>query len=294
MKKKLIMLALIILIVTCVLTKNAFVANATERNLNVEESIARTISIEDPLTTAFKTNVKDPVAESLETVETKKGSNKYPDRKSSAATDDVEYYSSADNGLIEKDISVTDVTDHSPDDEFFSDNTELERTYAEVEDATELEGSYAEVEDANIEESIDWALNITYGTAGRLIIPDLGIDVALNQTYLSDGDYNQYVTDLWDSAAWFWVGDSQVVSDHDYQGFNGLYAAYSGCVGYVYHKDGTCSTIQCGSVNRNAWTDDYDIYDNDNSAFYMGYDVVMYTCNPSGWPSITVTYWNYQ
>lgn len=131
----------------------------------------------------------------------------------------------------------------------------------------------------------------TYGTAGRLIIPSLGINVAC---YYSDFDYCQVVTDMEDSAAYLTCDGTDFIADHRNQGFDGLYNAVAGTMAYLKYADGTIKELVCQEVCSNGYSDDYDIYDSSNCmSYYRGYPLFMYTCNPTGWPSITITYWSW-
>ena len=158
-------------------------------------------------------------------------------------------------------------------------------------------GSYLsdqEPEDIDIYESYNNTNDIpdvyTYGSAGRLIIPDLNINVA---AYYTDLHSSQGFVNAYDSAAYI-LDEVDIIADHCNQGFSGLYSAYPGCSGYFEYSDGSISYITCQSVSTNGWTDEYDLYDNyGTTAYTAGYPLVIYTCNPGGWPSVTITYWTW-
>lgn len=137
---------------------------------------------------------------------------------------------------------------------------------------------------------------LTYGDAGRLIIEDVGISVPLNLA-VCDVNLFQYYVDLPDSACLFDFRDegdlSLGIGDHNYQGFDALYYVTPGMVAKILQSDGTESDYICTYVDRNATNDRYYITDSqgrkvtciDENILYM------YTCNPEGWQSVTVTLW---
>lgn len=63
------------------------------------------------------------------------------------------------------------------------------------------------------------AAMINQGTYGRLVIPDVGINVALN---LVPSGEEQAVTDRKDSAAWIPWGRETLIADHKNQGFDAI------------------------------------------------------------------------
>lgn len=74
---------------------------------------------------------------------------------------------------------------------------------------------------------------------GRLVVPDVGVNVSIwNTAGLSPKD-KQYFVDLPDSAAW-WAGPTiSVIADHNYQGFSRTENVVSG---------ETLASIVCGAI----------------------------------------------
>ena len=135
-------------------------------------------------------------------------------------------------------------------------------------------------------------MNSRYGMVGRLIIPDVGINVALFDTEL--GIDAQVLVNRVDSACMFpagiW-GDEALIGDHNYQGFDGIKSAVANKT-IAYINDGSTFTgYVCTFVGKGYRTDD-GLYNknwgsifNDNSG-----GLCMYTCNGSS-GSITYTFW---
>ena len=80
--------------------------------------------------------------------------------------------------------------------------------------------------------------------AGRLIIPAVGIDVALFYSYGSD-EMRQHITDDIDSAALYSDGIGFVIADHNNQGFASLPLVNSGDTAYILEGN-SIMTLTCG------------------------------------------------
>lgn len=176
-------------------------------------------------------------------------------------------------------------------------NKKIKSSYEQEEEAepTSKQAVYVEptYEEEYIEEPIQ---ELSYGDSGRLVIEDVGISVPL---YLSvcNGELHQYYVDMPDCACIF---DNRAegclslgISDHNYQGFDGLYYATPGMIARILYSDGTESDYVCTYLDRNASSDEYHIIDSEGRwVAYMDPDILyMYTCNSEGWWSVTVTLW---
>ncbi len=133
---------------------------------------------------------------------------------------------------------------------------------------------------------------LSYGTAGRLDIPSVGIGVALNYAPLEEGNA-QAVVDREDSAAYFlWHDCKDVIADHNYQSFQVLPKVQAGDIAVVSTEDGYADEYVCVRVCHDGFNTGNDLLDenrtsieySDNSRF------VMYTCNQD-WQHITIVFW---
>lgn len=133
-----------------------------------------------------------------------------------------------------------------------------------------------------------------YGTDGRLIIPELGINVALYSCNPDeDINYAQYIVDCEDSADYYTRNGTIIIGDHKNQGFSGLYDAYVGEYAYILHSDGSVTKLVCERKTDHG-TNSGPLYDEyGNMASMCSQPLMMYTCNPAGWWDITIVYWNY-
>ena len=122
---------------------------------------------------------------------------------------------------------------------------------------------------------------LSYGTAGRLDIPSVGIGVALNYAPLEEGNA-QAVVDREDSAAYFlWHDCKDVIADHNYQSFRALPKVQVGDIAVVSTENGYADEYVCVRVCHDGFNTGNDLLDenrtsieySDNSRF------VMYTCN---------------
>lgn len=122
--------------------------------------------------------------------------------------------------------------------------------------------------------------------AGRLYIPDVGIDVAL---YRSN---KQYVVDRQDSAAYFdlspWKGH-MLIADHNTQAFGPLLDVTVGMDASIVHSDGTETRYVCTDVFDGHNTGKY-ISDWSGKIVMHRADLLMYTCL-GYWRNVRVTLW---
>lgn len=130
-----------------------------------------------------------------------------------------------------------------------------------------------------------------YGTAGRLVISNVGVDVALD--WVNEETWNaQSIVDAPDSAAIFpYRGVLTVIADHWNQGFS-IRECEPGDSAVIYQQDGTVEEYVCVRVCRNGHNTVKDLIDEAGIPVEESGDgeLVMYTCN-GRWQDITITYW---
>lgn len=102
-----------------------------------------------------------------------------------------------------------------------------------------------------------------YGDKGRLIIPSVGVSVALYQCdWFNKTGKGQTCVDNYDSAAWlvaenipdYWADyfdNSVIIADHTEQGFNAIKSMTYGDVAYIYNSDGTCEKYEYVKTDYN-------------------------------------------
>lgn len=122
------------------------------------------------------------------------------------------------------------------------------------------------------------------GMVGRLVIPPVGVNVAL----FSGCD--QAIVDAQDSAAYFSAGNSMVIGDHWNQGFTKIKNCAVGTKAYIYRGD-SIETLTCTNVCRGI-NNDYDILYEDGTSATTGSWLLMYTCNGANYHDITITIWS--
>lgn len=135
--------------------------------------------------------------------------------------------------------------------------------------------------------------NDPLGTAGRLYIPEVNINVGLNHAdfYAGDGYNAQAIVDKEDSAAYFLFANKTTIADHNHQGFNRIANLNSSSKAYIKNLNGTIKTYQLVNkfVGKNISTD---LVDNaGNSVQNMNGSLIMYTCYGLG-NGVMVTLWN--
>lgn len=140
------------------------------------------------------------------------------------------------------------------------------------------------------------ALTEGLGDYGRLIIPDVGIDVGLNEVTCDEAS-DQAIVDRKDSAIhvpqeYYPLGEEECIADHTDQGFCRIRDVEAGYTkAYVFHTDGSVSTYVCielmeGHNNISSFTD---YAGNDLSGRHTG-GIMMYTCHGC-WQNISIAYW---
>lgn len=136
-----------------------------------------------------------------------------------------------------------------------------------------------------------------FGDMGRFLVPRLGINVGLNWADLNDDTSRaQYVCDLEDSACCDWRHGTSclIIADHKHQGFSALYDAQIGDIAYIARADGSYDMLQCVDIDHNGANNEVHILDsNGNMASHRGHDAFTYTCNPPGWWTVTIVWWDY-
>jgi prepilin-type processing-associated H-X9-DG protein len=132
-------------------------------------------------------------------------------------------------------------------------------------------------------ESVQAEMQRRPGMNGRLVIPSVGVNVAL-----FDGHAQRFV-DAKDSAAYFLAGNTMVVGDHWNQGFSKIKNCHAGTLAYIYRGTSvqtlTCTGV-CSGING-----DSDLLYADGSSATMGGGTLMYTCNGANYHDVTLTFW---
>ena len=182
--------------------------------------------------------------------------------------------------------------------------TEVETTVETTIETTELETTSSTEESTEviletIKEILPVSMDTTIvaaemasrsGMIGRLIIPFLGVDVALFNRY------TQGVVDRQDSAGTYrYNGGQMVIADHKNQGFSATKASVPNET-IAFINDGQtikpyiCVENNVGSNKSNGIP--YDLLDCNGESIYLQNEggLCMYTCNHH-WSSITYTYW---
>ena len=94
-------------------------------------------------------------------------------------------------------------------------------------------------------ESVQAEMQRRPGMNGRLVIPSVGVNVAL-----FDGHAQRFV-DAKDSAAYFLAGNTMLVGDHWNQGFSKIKNCHAGTLAYI-HKMMSSAYIQSPAADRTA------------------------------------------
>lgn len=132
-------------------------------------------------------------------------------------------------------------------------------------------------------ESVQAEMQRRPGMNGRLVIPSVGVNVAL-----FDGNAQRFV-DAKDSAAYFLAGNTMLVGDHWNQGFSKIKNCHAGTLAYIYRGTSvqtlTCTGV-CSGING-----DSDLLYADGSSATMGGGTLMYTCNGANYHDVTLTFW---
>lgn len=157
----------------------------------------------------------------------------------------------------------------SSDPESYAESSEPESSLAESYDVADM---YVEREEESSEEESeavsfvnlwDYYDGRRYGDMGRLIIPNVGVSVALYKCDWFDKPHRgQACVDNYDSAAWlvsedvpdFWSAyfdNSVIIADHNEQGFNAIKSMKPGDFAYIYHSDGICEQYEYVKTDYN-------------------------------------------
>ena len=140
----------------------------------------------------------------------------------------------------------------------------------------------------------------TYGTHGRIEIPDLNIGIPL---YLTEDKNAQKIVDDQDSAACICFGEQNIIVDHVSQGLSNLINVKPGVTkAYIQYEDGShesyiCECSQLGHIKKSSsgnqlfdWTWKHALGKNKNC-------LTIYTClgRADGDDQlVTLTYWSLQ
>lgn len=172
-----------------------------------------------------------------------------------------------------------------------NDNTETEETVIEEVPVETENTSYVETstEDVYIEESPVTETNyVTYGTYGRINVYSYSAALYDYNVYTSSGLSLQEIVNNEDSAAFYRNKGKLVIADHNYQGFSILAYLTEGDTAYIEFEDGSIIRYTLIKVAK-GYNTGPDLVDSEgNSFFYMGSDIIMYTCYEDG---IMATLW---
>lgn len=131
------------------------------------------------------------------------------------------------------------------------------------------------------------------GSAGRLYVPSIYFNVALNETEntISNTSLTQNIVDEHDSAAYFKQWKKEVIADHNYQGLGKINNLEIGDYAFIKSGKDQIKTYQLNKKINGKNTID-DLVDNSgNSIKDVNADLIIYTCYTSE-KDIIVTFWN--
>ena len=133
-----------------------------------------------------------------------------------------------------------------------------------------------------------------FGTAGLLLIPDVGINVRLFGGSDESDRYNQRGVDMEDSAALLNFGGTDVIGDHSNQGFSAIRGSVIGETrAYIVQEDHSYREYICAGI-LDGTNDDHHLYGSDGLDYMHAvsdrYDLVMYTCLEN-WEHIEIVLW---
>lgn len=136
---------------------------------------------------------------------------------------------------------------------------------------------------------------------GNISISDTNIDVPLYYANASWEGVNQVIVDLDDAAAYqdetdFCGSSIPLIADHNNQNnFCELYDVIPDVsIACITTPDGNEKEYICREIDRNAENNEIQILDSDGNLATTKYAsdwIAIYTCNPEGWWSITLTFW---
>ena len=133
-----------------------------------------------------------------------------------------------------------------------------------------------------------------FGTAGLLLIPDVGINVRLFDGSTSSDPHNQKGVDMEDYAVLINYGGSDVIGDHSNQGFSALCRSVQDETrAYIVQEDHSYHEYVCVGVLDGS-NEEYHLYGSDGLDYMHAvsdrYDLVMYTCLEN-WEHIEIGLW---
>lgn len=132
-------------------------------------------------------------------------------------------------------------------------------------------------------ESVKLEMQRRPGMYGRLVIPSVGVNVALFNGMA------QSLVDAVDSAAFFPFGSSMLVADHWNQGFTRIKSCHAGTKAYIYKGD-SIEALTCTGISKGI-NNDYDLLYADGASATTGGGILMYTCNGANYHDVTITFW---
>lgn len=127
------------------------------------------------------------------------------------------------------------------------------------------------------------------GSAGRLFIPSVDLDVSLAASSRFNDDI-QALTDMEDCATYFAYENMMVIADHVHQGFWKMKGTAVGARAYIKTADGIQTYVCIANMpGHNTGPTLTDNAYNSISSYNPG-GLAMYTCN-GGWQNIIITLW---
>ncbi len=171
--------------------------------------------------------------------------------------------------------------------------TEQEANNTQEETATEVVERVQTTTNYYSESEIIRRSNDSLGTAGRIYLPTINLNVGINYAnFYDDENYNaQEIVDREDSAAYFQFGSKTTIADHNYQGFNKIINLSIGAKAYIKKSNGAIEVYQLNNkfAGKNISADLTD--SNGNSVQNMNGNLIIYTCYGVG-NGIMVTLWD--
>ena len=133
--------------------------------------------------------------------------------------------------------------------------------------------------------------NKAYGSAGRLFIPEMDFDVALNWSEIENGGTSaQYYVDLWDSAAIYHYNMQDVIADHSHQGFDVIKYLEIGSKAYIETENGAIDYVCVEKTTGHNTGHSIELEDGRDCRNLNEGGITMYTCNEN-WHNITILLW---
>ena len=193
-------------------------------------------------------------------------------------------YAYAGNGDV-----YTEVWSEWPEDEWYEWPEEVEWS-----DVPEPEQGYSDDVELSKQDTI-----APYGSYGTLKIHGTSINRSLD--LINSPESAEYVQNICDDTekavalddSWYYECPvSLVIADHSNQDFNELYDLELGRTCEIFHTDGSSQKYVLRNITMGENTL-HGINVNGSMAglIYPSDWIVVYTCNPGGWQSVTVTFW---